>query len=144
MGATSQTLLIPDSPNGALLGYSLATGTTTILRRGLGRPVAATTDPAGNLYIGMENRPGVLVVSPTGATRSLGSFSQVDEVVYVDGLLYVADLGGTVNAIDPATGQSRPLVSPAPNPQGLASTADGTLILVDETTHLVATLTPCR
>lgn len=142
--SANQRLLIPDSPNGALLGYSLATGTTTVIRRVLGRPVAATTDPAGNTYIGMENRPGVLVVSPTGATRSLGSFSQVDEVVYIHGLLYVADLAGTVNAIDPATGQSRPLVTPAPNPQGLASTASGTLILVDETTHVVAALTPCR
>lgn len=141
--SANQRLLIPDSPNGTLLGYSLPTGTTTVLRRGLGRPVAATTDPTANTYIGMENRPGVLVVSPTGATRSLGSFSQVDEVLYLNGLLYVADLAGSVNAIDPATGQSRPLVTAAPNPQGLAATADGTLILVDETTHVVARLSPC-
>lgn len=116
--SANQRLLIPDSPNGTLLGYSLPTGTTTVLRRGLGRPVAATTDPTANTYIGMENRPGVLVVSPTGATRSLGSFSQVDEVLYLNGLLYVADLAGSVNAIDPATGQSRPLVTAAPNPPG--------------------------
>jgi streptogramin lyase len=142
--AAHQRLLIPDSPNGALLGYSLATGTTTVLRRGLGRPVAATTDPAGNIYVGMENAPGVLAVSPTGATRSLGSFSQVDEVVYIDGLLYVADLAGSVDAIDPTTGQSKALVTAAPAPQGLAATTSGTLILVDETTRLVAALTPCR
>ncbi len=141
--AAHQRLLVPDSPNGTLLAYA-AGGATTVLRRGLGRPVAATTDPGGNMYIGMENVPGVLVVSPTGATRSLGSFSQVDEVVYVNGLLYVADLAGTVDAIDPVTGQSKRLVSPAPAPQGLAATADGTLILVDETTHVVAALTPCR
>ena len=142
--SANQRLLIPDSPNGDLLGYSLTTRTSTVLRRGLGRPVTATTDPAGNTYIGMENRPGVLVVSPTGATRSLGSFAQVDEVVYLNGLLYVADLAGSVDAIDPITGQSKTLVTPAPNPQGLASTADGSLILVDETTHVVARLSPCN
>ncbi len=137
-----QQLLIPDSPNGTLLAYPVGGG-TTVLRRGLGRPVAATTDAAGDTYIGMENAPGVLVVSSTGATRSLGSFAQVDEVVYTNGLLYVADLAGTVDAIDPATGQSARLVT-APAPQGLAATANGTLILVDETTHVVASLAPCR
>jgi DNA-binding beta-propeller fold protein YncE len=141
--AAHHQLLIPDSPNGTLLAYS-AGGGTTVLRRGLGRPVTATTDPAGNVYIGMENAPGVLVVSPSGTARSLGSFSQVDEVVYLNGLLYIADLAGTVDAIDPATGQSTPLVTAAPAPQGLAATANGTLILVDETTHVVASLAPCR
>jgi sugar lactone lactonase YvrE len=141
--AAHQRLLIPDSPNGDLLAYSIGGG-TTVLRRGLGRPVAATTDPAGNVYIGMENAPGVLVVSPSGTARSLGSFSQVDEVVYLNGLVYIADLAGTVDAIDPATGQSKTLVTSAPAPQGLAATADGTLILVDETTHVVASLAPCR
>jgi len=141
--AAHQQLLIPDSPNGTLLAYSVGGG-TTVLRRGLGRPVTATTDPAGNVYIGMENAPGVLVVSPSGTARSLGSFSQVDEVVYLNGLLYIADLAGTVDAIDPATGRSTPLVTAAPAPQGLAATANGTLILVDETTHVVASLEPCR
>lgn len=139
---THKQLLIPDSPNGTLLAYPVG-GSTTVLRRGLGRPVAATTDPTGNTYIGMENLPGVLVVSPPGATRSLGSFAQVDEVVYLNGLLYVADLAGSVDAIDPATGQSVRLVT-APAPQGLAATANGTLILVDQTTHVVASLAPCR
>ena len=141
--AAHQQLLIPDSPNGNLLAYSVGGG-TTVLRRGLGRPVAATTDPAGNVYIGMENAPGVLVVSPAGTARSFGSFSQVDEVVYLNGLLYVADLAGTVDAIDPSSGQSTPLVTAASAPQGLAATANGTLILVDETTHVVASLAPCR
>jgi streptogramin lyase len=138
-----QQLLIPDSPNGTLLTYTVGGG-TTVIRQGLGRPVAVTTDPAGNTYIGMENKPGVLVVSSTGATRSLGSFAQVDEVVYLKGLLYVADLAGTVDAIDPATGKSVRLVTAAPAPQGLAATADGALVLVDETTHVVASLAPCR
>jgi hypothetical protein len=141
--AAHQQLLVPDSPNGTLLAYPVG-GATTVLRRGLGRPVAASTDPAGNTYVGMENAPGVLAVSATGATRSLGSLAQVDEVVFLNGLLYVADLAGTVEAIDPGTGQSARLVTAAPAPQGLAATRAGTLILVDETTHVVASLAPCR
>jgi DNA-binding beta-propeller fold protein YncE len=119
-------------------------GGTTVLRLGLGRPVTATADPAGTTYIGMENAPGVLAVAPTGTTRSLGSFSEVDEVVYLNGLLYVADLAGTVDAIDTATGRSVALVTAAPAPQGLAATPNGTLVLVDESTRVVAALGPCR
>lgn len=141
--AVGGRLLIPDSPNGTLLSYPVG-GATTVLQRGLGRPVSATTDPAGNIYIGMENAPGVLVVEPNGARRSLGAFSQVDEVVYLNGLLYVADLAGSVDAIDPASGRSVPLVTGAPTPQGLAATADGGLLLVDETRQVLAAVTPCR
>jgi hypothetical protein len=136
-------LLIPDSPNGTLLSYAVG-GATTVLKRGLGRPVSATTDPAGNIYIGMENAPGVLVVEPNGTTRSLGAFSQVDEVVYLNGLLYVADLAGSVDAVDPGSGRSVPLVTAAPKPQGLAATAGGALLLIDEATLVLATVTPCR
>ncbi len=141
--SVAQRLLVPDSPNGTLLAYTVG-GATMTLAHGLGRPVTATTDPAGSTYIGMENAPGVLMVAPSGATRSLGSFRQVDEVVYVNGLLYVADLAGTVAAVDPASGRSTTLVTPAPGPQGLAATAAGTLLLVDETARTITTLTPCR
>ncbi len=68
----------------------------------------------------------------------------MDEVVYLNGLLYVADLAGTVDAIDPVSGGWTALVTAAPAPQGLAATASGGLLLVDETTHVLATLTPCR
>ena len=141
--ATNKRLLVPDSPNGTLLSYVVG-GVITELRHGLGRPVAATTDPSGDTYIGMENAPGVLVTAPNGTVRSLGSFQQVDEVVYLNGLLYVADLAGTVDAIDPASGRSATLVVDAPAPQGLAATRTGRLVLVDETTHVVATVAPCR
>ncbi len=139
----AQRLLVPDSPNGTLLAYAVG-GATTALVHGLGRPVAATTDPAGNTYIGMENAPGVLMVAPNGATRSLSSFRQVDEVVYLNGLLYVADLAGTVAAVDPASGRTTTLVTAAPEPQGLAATAAGTLLLVDEAARTITTLRPCR
>jgi hypothetical protein len=141
--ATNKRVLVPDSPNGTLLAYVVG-GDTTVLRRALGRPVAATTDPLGDTYIGMENAPGVLVIAPNGTARSLGTFSQVDEVVYLNGLLYVADLAGTVDAIDPVSGRSAALVVAAPAPQGLAATTDGSLVLVDETTRVVATVAACR
>jgi glucose/arabinose dehydrogenase len=141
--AVNGRLLIPDSPNGTLLSYAVG-GAITELRHGLGRPVAASTDPTGDTYIGMENPPGVLMTAPSGTARSLGSFQQVDEVVYLNGLLYVADLAGTVDAIDPASGRSATLVVAAPAPQGLAATAAGDLVLVDETTRLVAAVAPCR
>ena len=141
--ATEHRVLVPDSPNGTLLAYPIG-GATTLLQRGLGRPVAATTDAAGTTYIGMENAPGVLAVAAGGAMRTLGSFSQVDEVVYLNGLLYVADLAGTVAAVDPASGRSTTLVTAAPAPQGLAATSAGALLLADETARTITRLAPCR
>ena len=119
-------------------------GGVTEVAHGLGRPVAVTTDPAGDIYIGMENAPGVLAMTRNGATRSLGTFTQVDEVVFLNGLLYVADLGGTVAAVDPATGRTATLVTRAPAPQGLTATRSGGLLLADETAKVVVTLSACR
>jgi sugar lactone lactonase YvrE len=136
-------LLVPDSPVGELLSISPEDGSETLLASGMGRIVDATVGPGGAIYVVAETSHGLQrVPAGGGAAVQVGDLTDLDDVVALDGVLYVTDLGGTVWAVDPVTGADRELVSQAAAPQGLATVA-GRLILVDETAHSVSWLTPC-
>lgn len=143
--APNRRLLIPDSPTGQLYAMNLTgTPTPTLLSSGLGRPVAATVDAAGDIVVASESPPGLSVLSSSGARRSLGSFSDLDEVVWYGGLLYVTDLGhGDVLAVDPSSGAAAPVAVGLPAPQGLAVTATGALEIVDATTDTLYSMPAC-
>lgn len=141
--AADGRLLIPDSPVGELLSISPEDGSETLLASGMGRIVDATVGPGGAIYVVAETSHGLQRVPAVGgAAVQVGDLTDLDDVVALDGMLYVTDLGGTVWAVDPVSGADRELVSQAAAPQGLASVA-GRLILVDETTRTVSWLTPC-
>lgn len=161
--AAGHRLLVPDSPTGQLFAVSLAapapatTGPALpataasapssppqLLGSGLGRPVAAATDPAGNVYVASESTPGLSVISPSGAKRPLGHFTDLDEVVYHAGLLYVTELDHRdVLAVDPSSGASAAVSVNLPSPQGLAVTASGTLEIVDSITNTLYSMPAC-
>jgi sugar lactone lactonase YvrE len=137
-------LLVPDSPTGRLYAVSPDTGDATVLASGMGRIVDAALGPDGAIYVAAETTRGLLRVPAAGGTAvQVGRLTDLDDVVALDGLLYVTDLGGSVWAVDPSTGRQRELVSDAEAPQGLASVY-GRLLLVDETTRVVVWMTPCR
>jgi sugar lactone lactonase YvrE len=141
--AADGRLLVPDSPVGKLLRISPSDGSETLLAGGMGRIVDATVGPGGAIYAAAETSHGLQrVPAAGGAAVQVGNLSDLDDIVALDGMLYVTDLGGTVWAVDPVTGADRELVSQAAAPQGLASVA-GKLILVDETARTVSWLTPC-
>ncbi len=143
--AARRRLLVPDSPTGQLFAISLAgAAAPQLLAAGLGRPVAAATDPAGNVFVASESAPGLTVVDPSGAPRHLGHFTDLDEVVYHAGLLYVTELDHRdVVAVDPISGASRAVAVNLPSPQGLAVTASGTLEIVDSTTSTLYSMPAC-
>jgi sugar lactone lactonase YvrE len=142
--AVDRRLLVPDSPTGRLYGVSPDTGDATLLASGMGRIVDAALGPDGAIYVVAETTRGLLRVPAAGGTAvQIGTLTDLDDVVALDGLLYVTDLGGSVWAVDPSTGRQRELVSNAEAPQGLAS-VNGRLLLVDETTRVVAWMVPCR
>ena len=145
LGANSQTLLIPDSPNGTLIEMSLSVAPNPrVIATHLGRPVAAAVGPSGEIFVANESTPGLVVVTPGGAVTRIGSFTYLDEVVAYAGLLYVTELDRhDVVAVDPATGASARLAVNLPAPQGLAVTATGTLEVVDATTDMVYSLPTC-
>jgi streptogramin lyase len=144
-GATSQTLLVPDSPNGTLLGLSLSSpATTRVIATHLGRPVSAAVGPGGDIFVASESSPGLVVITPAGNVREIGGFTDLDEVVGYRGLLYVTELNRhDVVAVDPTSGASVVLAVNLPAPQGLAVTAAGTLEIVDSTTAALYALPAC-
>ncbi|MFZ0179989.1 MAG: hypothetical protein WAL84_09000 [Candidatus Dormiibacterota bacterium] len=145
LGASGQTLLIPDSPNGTLLELSLiGPPRQRVIATQLGRPVSAAPGPGGDIFVASESSPGLVVVTSTGAVRAIGGFNDLDEVVAYAGLLYVTELNRhDVLAVDPASGASVRLAFNLPAPQGLAVTASGILEIVDATTDTLYSLPAC-
>jgi streptogramin lyase len=145
MGTTGQSLLVPDSPNGTLIELSLAGAPSArVLSSNLGRPVAATADPQGDIFVASESSPGLVEVAPSGTVRRLGAFTELDEVVYYAGLLYVTELNrGDVVAVDSISGATAPVAVNLPAPQGLGVTAGGILEIVDATTNTLYSLPTC-
>jgi sugar lactone lactonase YvrE len=140
--ATGQ-LLVPDSPAGRLYTLAPASGALTLLASGMGRIVDAAIGSAGVIYAVAETARGLQrVPRGGGASVQVGRLSDLDDVVALNGLLYVTDLSGSVWAVDPTTGGQRELVSQAAAPQGLAVLA-GRLLLVDETSRDISWLRPC-
>jgi streptogramin lyase len=145
IGATSQTLLIPDSPNGRLLEMSLVgLPNTRVVATHLGRPVSAVAGASGDIFVASESSPGLVAVTPAGAVRRIGGFTDLDEVVAYAGLLYVTELNRhDVLAVDPTSGASLRVAVNLLAPQGLAVTATGTLEVVDATTDTLYSLPAC-
>lgn len=138
-------LLVPDSPNGSLLAYAPGGGAPQTLATGLGRPVAAARTAAGELYVAVENAPGLARIGSEGRSIGVGSNGELDEVVAAGGLLYVGDLTRhELRAVDPASGEERVLVTGSPQLQGLIVLADGRLLLADTTAGVITPVDPCR
>ena len=141
--AAHHQLIVPDSPTGQLFTMSLPGSPAHLVASNLGRPVAATVLGA-NLVVASESAPGLSIVSPDGTVRPLGTFTNLDEVVAYEGLLYVADLGhNDVVAVDPVTGAGQEIVVNLPAPQGLAVTPSGTLEIIDATTNNLYSIPAC-
>jgi hypothetical protein len=145
LGATSETLLVPNSPNGTLIEVSL-TGTPAlrVIATHLGRPVSAAVSASGDIFVASESSPGLVVITPGGLVRRIGAFTDLDEVVWFAGLLYVTELNRhDVLAVDPASGATAVLAVDLPTPQGLAVTASGTLEVADASTNTLYSLPTC-
>jgi len=141
--AAGAQLLVPDSPVGRLFSISPASGALTLLASGMGRIVDATIGPDGAIYAVAETARGLQrVPAGGGAAVQVGGLSDLDDVVALNGLLYVTDLSGSVWAVDPSSGGQRELVSHAAAPQGLV-VLGGRLVLVDETSRALSWLPPC-
>jgi sugar lactone lactonase YvrE len=69
----------------------------------------------------------------TGTVTAAAHFASTDDVVYRNGVAYVADNGGgTISAVTLSSGTVDTLVTGVKAAQGLAMRADGTFLVVDE------------
>ena len=141
--AAHDRLLVPDSPMGTLLAVSITNGAVETLATGMGRIVDAAVGPDGAIYAVAETTSGLQRVPAGGGTAvRVGTLTDLDDVVSLNGLLYVSDLRGAVWAVDPTAGADRELVTAASAPQGLIALGPR-LVLADETTRAIAWVNAC-
>jgi hypothetical protein len=136
LGMEPGMLLLPDAAGGNLDTVPLPpfSGGPVTVATGLGRPVDATPVGDGTLLVSVENPPGLDRVNPvTGTVSPAANFASTDDVVFRNGIAYVADNGGgTMSAVTLSSGAVNTLVTGVKAAQGLAMRADGTFLVVDE------------
>jgi hypothetical protein len=136
LGMAPGMLLLPDAAGGNLDTVPLPpfSGGPVTVATGLGRPVDATPVGDGTLLVSVENPPGLDRVNPvTGTVSPAAQFVSTDDVVFRNGIAYVADNGGgTMSAVTLSSGTVNTLVTGVKAAQGLAMRADGTFLVVDQ------------
>jgi hypothetical protein len=147
LGMEPGMLLLPDAAGGNLDTVPLPpfSGGPVTVATGLGRPVDATPVGDGTLLVSVENPPGLDRVNPTTGTVSpAANFASTDDVVVRNGIAYVADNGGgTMSAVTLSSGTVNTLVTGVKAAQGLAMRADGTFLVVDESSGDIRVATGC-
>jgi len=147
LGMEPGMLLLPDSAGGNLDMVPLPpfSGGPVTVATGLGRPVDATPVGDGTLLVSVENPPGLDRVNPTtGTVTPAANFASTDDVVVRNGIAYVADNGGgTMSAVTLSSGTVNTLVTGVKAAQGLAMRADGTFLVVDESSGDIRVAAGC-
>jgi sugar lactone lactonase YvrE len=145
--ATTQTLIVPDSPTGAVYRLSIDGKMLTQLSTGIARPVGAAADATGTIYVADECGAAVWRIPPGGSPVRIGGFGMPDDVALdPQGDLLVIDLDGKVHAlirIDRASGQRETLAQQGLiEPQGLVVDAQGDIYVADELAHEIVEYVP--
>ncbi len=144
---TTNTLILPDSPTGAVYRMSLDGKTLTLLASGIVRPVGAGVDAQGNMYIADECGNAVWRITPDGKTTRMGGFGMPDDVI-PDGYgnLLVIDLEPSIHSLirlNLTTGKRETLASQGYiEPQGLVLDAHGNIYVSDDFANIIMKYTP--
>ncbi len=129
----SSSLLVPDSPRGALLRYNLKTHRVRVLTTKLGRPVDAALDHAGNILVPDEHLGTLAVIGTRGRVTYRGRFATPDDVA-VDGAgrIWVTTLGdNSLWSISPH-GVQHLAATGLQNPQGMRLDRCGDPVVVEQ------------
>lgn len=143
--AGTNTVLVPDSPNGTLLQVPAGGGAPVRLASGLGRPVGAALASDGSVIVAAEDARGLFRVPAGGGEASaISDVTQGDDVLVAKGVAYVTSLTAhQLIAVDLASARTHVLVSGESMPQGLALRPGGDLVLTDSSTGTVAVVAAC-
>lgn len=144
---TNNTLIIPDSPTGAVYRMSLDGRNLSVLTSGIVRPVGAAVDSQGNVYVADECGGAVVRIAPDGKTTRIGGFGMPDDVAFdQQGNMLVIDLQVSIHAlirVRQATGQHETLLSKGLlEPQGLVVDQRGNIYVSDDYANSITELTP--
>lgn len=144
---TTQTLIIPDSPTGEVYRMSTDGKTFTLLASGFVRPVGATVDSQGTIYVADECGGAVGRITRDGNKSSIGGFGMPDDVAFdPQGNLLVIDLAPAIHSlirVNLASGQRTVLGSQGYiEPQGLIVDHNGDIFVSDDFSNTIVEYTP--
>ncbi len=135
--AASQTIILPDSPNGTILRVSPDGKTVTQIASGFVRPTDAWVEPDGSILVVDEYGNSLNRIHPDGSIEKLAAFSTPDDVIEdASGNIFVVALGdNAVHLISGTTHKDAILTRQVNSPQGISFDADGNLIVADPGDH---------
>lgn len=154
LDATTNTLIIPDSPTGEVYRMSIDGKTLTLLASGIVRPVGAAVDAQGTIYVTDECGGALWIIAHSGKTQRIGGFGMLDDVVLdTHGNVLVTDLAIPIHALirmNIATGKRETLASQGfIEPQGLvmgtgntSNTASDTIWISDDYANIIVEYVP--
>ncbi len=133
----TQTIIVPDSPNGTVLRLSLDGKIVSVIVHGLARPTGAWVEADGSILIVDENGNSLSRIQPDGSIQMLAHLPTPDDVIEDNqGNIFVSTLGdGAIHLISSATNHDTVLATGFIDPQGITLDADGNLIVADAGHH---------
>ncbi len=145
--ATTQTLIVPDSPVGKVYRMSLDGKTLTLLASGIVRPVGAAVDAQGTIYVADECGAAIWSITPAGNTTRIGGFGMPDDVAFDQhGNILVIDLQPSIHALvrmNLATGRREILASRGfIEPQGLVIDTHDDIFVSDDYADIIVEYKP--
>jgi DNA-binding beta-propeller fold protein YncE len=145
--ATTQTLIVPDSPTGEVYRMSLDGKTLTLLASGIVRPVGAAIDAQGTIYVADECGGALWRITRDGKLTRIGGFGMPDDVVFDQhGNILVIDLKPSIHALirmNLTTGKRETLASQGfIEPQGLVIDSHDDIFVSDDFANIIVEYIP--
>ena len=135
--AKTQTIIVPDSPNGTVLRVGLDGKIVSVLAHGLARPTGAWVEADGGILVVEENGNALDRIRTDGSVQMLAQLETPDDVIEDDqGAIFVNTLGdGTIHMLSAVTNKDTVLISGLSDPQGITFDAKGNLVITDAGHH---------
>ncbi len=147
LDATTNTLIVPDSPTGNVYRLSLDGKKLTLITSGIVRPVGAVVDEQGTIYVADECGGAVVRITPDGMSTRIDGFGQPDDVAFDHhGNLLLIDLQPSIHALIrvlQSTGKHDILASKGfIEPQGLVIDGNDNIYVSDDYANEIVEFKP--
>jgi DNA-binding beta-propeller fold protein YncE len=147
LDATTNTLIVPDSPTGNVYRLSLDGKKLSLIASGIVRPVGAVVDGQGTIYVADECGGAVVRITPDGRSTRITGFGKPDDVAFDHhGNLLLIDLQPSIHAlirIRQSTGKHETLASKGfIEPQGLVVDGNDNIYVSDDYANKIVEFKP--